>query len=67
MATSALPRQPLHDPRSGFSGSVKDDGFYAPPFAAEPQKPKPQEKRIIDVEKEMPPLPEMRLQSMPPW
>jgi hypothetical protein len=52
MATSALPRQPLHDPRSGFSGSVKDDGFYAPPFAAEPQKPKPQGKRIIDVEKE---------------
>jgi nitric oxide reductase NorD protein len=43
-------RQPPRDPRSGFSGLVKDDGFYAPLFAADQQKPKA--KRIIDVEKE---------------
>jgi nitric oxide reductase NorD protein len=50
MATSTVRRQPPHAPRPGFSGSVKDDGFYAPPFAAPQQKP--QAKRIIDVEKE---------------
>ena len=43
-------RQAPRDPRSGFSGFVKDDGFYAPPFVADQQKPK--SKRIIDVEKE---------------
>jgi nitric oxide reductase NorD protein len=43
-------RQAPHDPRSGFSGFVKDDGLYAPPFAAD--QPKPKGKRIIDVEKE---------------
>lgn len=50
MATSTSQRQPPHDPRSGFSGLVKDGGFYAPLFAADRQKP--QAKRIIDVEKE---------------
>ncbi|HEX2276596.1 MAG TPA: VWA domain-containing protein [Candidatus Tectomicrobia bacterium] len=50
MATSTVRRQPPHAPRSGSSGSVKDDGFYAPPFAAPQQKP--EAKRIIDVEKE---------------
>jgi nitric oxide reductase NorD protein len=50
MATSTSQRQPPRDPRSGFSGLVKDDGFYAPLFAADRQKP--QAKRIIDVEKE---------------
>lgn len=43
-------RQAPRDPRSGFSGFVRDDGFHAPPFAADQQKPK--SKRIIDVEKE---------------
>ncbi len=42
-------RRPPRDPRSGFSGLVKDDGFYAPLFAAEQ---KPPGKRIIDVERE---------------
>jgi nitric oxide reductase NorD protein len=45
-----LNRQPPRDPRSGFSGLIKDDGFYAPLFAADQQKS--QAKRIIDVEKE---------------
>ena len=34
----------------GFSGLAQDESFYAPPFAADQQKP--QAKRIIDVEKE---------------
>jgi nitric oxide reductase NorD protein len=49
-APPVVKRQPPRDPRSGFSGLVKDDGFYAPLFAADQQKP--QAKRIIDVEKE---------------
>jgi hypothetical protein len=50
MAAPAVQRQPPRDPRSGFSGLVKDDGFYAPLFASDQQKPQAQ--RIIDVEKE---------------
>jgi nitric oxide reductase NorD protein len=50
MAATWITRQPPRDPRSGFSGLVKDDGFYASLFAADQQKPKA--KRIIDVEKE---------------
>jgi hypothetical protein len=50
VAAAAARRQAPRDPRSGFSGLVKDDGFYAPLFAAAQQKP--QGKRIIDVEKE---------------
>jgi hypothetical protein len=50
VAAPVARRQPPRDPRSGFSGFVKDDGFYAPLFAAEQQKPSG--KRIIDVEKE---------------
>jgi nitric oxide reductase NorD protein len=50
MAAPGIKRQPPRDPRSGFSGLVKDDGFYAPLFATDQQKPKA--KRIIDVEKE---------------
>jgi nitric oxide reductase activation protein len=50
MASSIIKHQPSRDPRSGVSGLVKDDGFYAPLFAADQQKP--QAKRIIDVEKE---------------
>jgi nitric oxide reductase NorD protein len=50
MAVPALKRDPTRDPRSGFSGRLKDDGFYAPLFAADHRKP--QAKRIIDVEKE---------------
>jgi nitric oxide reductase NorD protein len=50
MGAPAGTRHPLRDPRAGFSGLVKDDGFYTPLFAADQQKPKA--KRIIDVEKE---------------
>jgi len=52
-STTAAPvvkRQPPRDPRPGLSGLVRDDGFYAPLFAADQQKPRA--KRIIDVEKE---------------
>ena len=50
MSSPAVKPQPPRDPRWGLSGLVKDDGFYAPLFAAEQQRP--QAKRIIDVEKE---------------
>jgi nitric oxide reductase NorD protein len=50
VAAPVARRQPPRDPGSGFSGLVKDDGFYAPLFAAEQQKP--HGRRIIDVEKE---------------
>jgi nitric oxide reductase NorD protein len=50
LAAPPVGRQPPRDPRSGFSGMVKDNGFYAPLFAADRQKPPA--KRIIDVEKE---------------
>jgi nitric oxide reductase NorD protein len=50
IAATGVTRQPLRDARAEFSRAVKDDGFYAPLFAADQQKPKP--KRIIDVEKE---------------
>jgi len=50
MAAHGGTRQPPRDPRAGVSGLVKDDGFYAPLFAADQQKRKA--KRIIDVEKE---------------
>jgi nitric oxide reductase NorD protein len=50
IAAAGINRQPPRDLRSGFSHVVKDDGFYAPLFAVDQQKPKA--KRIIDVEKE---------------
>jgi nitric oxide reductase activation protein len=43
-------RQPPRGPQTGISSPRKDDVFYAPPFMANQQKPKP--RRIIDVEKE---------------
>jgi len=50
MVTPGGKRQPPRDLRSGVSSQVQEESFYAPSFAAEPQKPKA--KRIIDVEKE---------------
>ncbi len=50
LVVPTISRQPPRDPRSGFSGLVKDDGSYAPLFAADQQKSPA--KRIIDVEKE---------------
>ncbi|HSF29857.1 MAG TPA: VWA domain-containing protein [Candidatus Tectomicrobia bacterium] len=50
MAVPAVTRHTPRQPRSDSSGLGKDDGFYAPLFAADHQKPRA--KRIIDVEKE---------------
>jgi nitric oxide reductase NorD protein len=43
-------RQPPRGPQAGIFSAPQGDVFYAPPFMAGQQKPKP--RRIIDVEKE---------------
>jgi hypothetical protein len=50
MAASGLRPRPPQATGPGFSGLAPDESFYAPPFTA--NAPKPQAKRIIDVEKE---------------